>query len=855
MLHNCFPLGLCLVAALALFSLFAPAHASKHTAAPSLLSVDDDLVPPVLLGEHSIPYPPGAPTITEPVTVRIRLRVDKDGRVAEVTLVSSGGGVFDAAVLSAVRKFRFLPARHKGEPVRVDIEFTQKYVPQDPKTATSTQDIPKAAIEGFVMERGTHLPLSGATVVASRGERKWVATTAADGWFQLDVAPGGTLDVRIVAIGCEPFRQKETLQPSTVLRVKYLVLRERYDPYETVIIGEVDRVAVSRTSLSAGEIHRVPGTFGDPFRVADTLPSVNLASPVMPMIITRGTSPASTGVLLDGEELPMLFHFLSGPSVVHPEFIESVDVYPGNFPVQFGRYTGGVINGRVARFTERKPRYELDLNLLQTGLFARKNIDTMNLTTTVAGRIGYPGVVMRLLTDEVKLQYWDYQTRVDGGTRHRGWSVMILGAQDAVDLRGMEGKMRRSLLLGFHRGQAFLWHDSGTFRGTYHVVMSRERGELASDFRLKSWSIAPKARWLWRLSEKTDLFFGIDTRVRRAREIKGDTDSYAYSELAEHFGVAGDGKVARQTSEASAFLEARLRPVGDWLVVPGIRADYYRPGAGELRSVDPRLSTRYRIGDGHWLKAAVGWFHQPARATIALAGGTIQASDSILSSTIQSSAGLELVLSHDYELELEAFHFFMDQIYAEPYFNEDFNQIQPGDELPLAPEYGYYDAELVRPPTPRKKRGRSYGVELMVRKRDRGEFFGWVAYSLWKSERRMPDGWAPYDFDIRHTVNMVLGIRLPRNWEISTRLVVRSGLPQTTIYGYNEGRSLTETRIDLRIDKRAVFDNYLFDFYFDLVNAAFHRQTMIPGATGSVNSEFPVLPTFGVRAVLGSAGP
>ena len=137
--------------------------------------------------------------------------------------------------------------------------------------------------------------------------------------------------------GHNPFLQQETLVAQQELAVTYFVERDRYDPYEIVVVGEQRREEVSRITLRGPEIKQVPGTFGDPFRVVQALPGVASVVSLLPFPIVRGASPSSTGFLLDGTRVPLLYHLLSGPSVIHPDFIDEIQFYPGGAPVAVRR--------------------------------------------------------------------------------------------------------------------------------------------------------------------------------------------------------------------------------------------------------------------------------------------------------------------------------------------------------------------------------------------------------------------------------------------------------------------------------------------------------------------------------------
>ena len=107
--------------------------------------------------------------------------------------------------------------------------------------------------------------------------------------------------------------------------------------------GQVDRAELSRITLSGAELHEVAGTNGEPLKVIMLLPGVVTPASGLSYPVVRGALPAATGFYLDGVKVPQLYHLLAGGSVVHPDFIESIDFYPANAPTRFGRISGGVI--------------------------------------------------------------------------------------------------------------------------------------------------------------------------------------------------------------------------------------------------------------------------------------------------------------------------------------------------------------------------------------------------------------------------------------------------------------------------------------------------------------------------------
>jgi hypothetical protein len=107
----------------------------------------------------------------------------------------------------------------------------------------------------------------------------------------------------------------------------------------------------------------------------------------------------------------------------------------------------------------------------------------------------------------------------------------------------------------------------------------------------------------------------------------------------------------------------------------------------------------------------------------------------------------------------------------------------------------------------------------------------------------MRDGqWVPYDFDRTHLVNLVGGLPLRRNWDVGLRLQYQSGKPETISSGFNEARGTGYLRFDVRVDKRAVWQKWLLDFYVDVTNIALLPEEVQVGTVIRY-----VLPTVGIR--------
>lgn len=865
-----------MIRALVIASLIARAVPAWAQAA-SPVTADAPVFEPPRAHSVDVPYPAGAPPHTEPVAVTVKLTIDATGAVTRVDQVGPPQPVFDEAVLAAARSFRFDPATSGGRPVAVELTFTHTFLPPPPSPPADDGPARSAVLRGSLIELGTRVRVSGATVtaVAEReggGERSYTVDTDDQGRFALAL-PAGSARITVTSAAHRRFLQREQLVVGQELSVTYLVERDRYDPYEIVVVGDQRREEVARIALRGPELTQVPGTFGDPFRVIQALPGVATIASLLPFPVVRGSAPAATSIALDGTRIPLLYHLGAGPSVIHPELVDQIDFYPGGAPAGYGGYVGGIVDGQTRRARAGERLVDLDVNLLQAGGIVRTPIPGLGATATVAGRYGYPGLVISQVTDEASISYWDYQARIDGGTPASGWTVFAFGARDQADeRRAVAGPdpmptdpavppppamtaLEPALILGFHRLDLRGHTTAGALRASARLVLGFDEtlfddGDGASRF--WSWNLEPEVQLAWRPATGLRVLVGLEGAVRRRSARLPDAGAMP-SELVFGDVVRGLGP----SYLGAAYLDVVWRPSEDWLVRPGVRAELHGDRTARHAALDPRLTVRYRLArreldevapdsdaSSIWLKASAGIYHQPARYLVPVPGLDQLALSHGLQRAVQASLGVEAPLDDGFELTAEGYYNHLDPNFFELTVPDDdivpapYPVLLPDHRLPATREPPVLDQFAVRAP------GRAYGVEAMIRRRSSTGVHGWASYTLSRSERRRDGRWQPYDFDRTHLVNLVAGIPLGRNWDLGLRMQFQTGKPQPVL-GESMPRNAPYARFDIRFDKHVAWRDWIFDFYVDITNAAVMPEEFRAGDVLRY-----VLPTAGVRGRL-----
>ena len=591
------------------------------------------------------------------------------------------------------------------------------------------------------------------------------------------------------------------------------------------------RREIGRTTMSAREVREMPGAFGDSFRAIEALPGVTPVVSGLAYFFIRGAPPNNNGYYLDGIRVPQLFHLALGPGVVHPGLLDRVELYPGAAPASYGRSAGAVIAGHT-REPSSTFRGEANLRLVDTGALVEAPFADDRGNALVAGRFGYPGPIVGLFSD-VSLGYWDYQTRASWKLGERDTiGLFAFGSHDYLAHREDDGTLVEDLEMGFHRVE--VRYDRSIEGGRIRVAGTVGYDSQGSGM---SGGIAPT-----RLTDTSGAVrfeierrYSPDLRMRAGGDARIDAYGFEQAPLTERRSGVVPSSANPPPTNVTTGLHAdvvwRLAPRVE--VVPGARVDLYSSsrdgifgsGSATVPAFDPRLSTRVTLARSVAWLSTVGLSHQyPALRVGAIPAALVTGSGfplgtRRLQTIAQASQGIELGLPG--ELTVTATGFLSGWTGLTD-LTHNCVQIEP----PTMPPF---DPNLPQPPPEpppyvcpnnRPVHGRSYGVELLVRRSISKRLSGWLSYTLSRSEREAhfvtfqgteAVASVPSEFDRTHVLNVILGYDLGRRWRAGGRFVFYTGQPYSALAGtvpvppYNDRRDAPFYRVDVRLEKRWPF--------------------------------------------------
>ena len=571
---------------------------------------------------------------------------------------------------------------------------------------------------------------------------------------------------------------------------------------EVTVVGT--RSTQISTRITRAEAREIPGTFGDPLRAVETNPGVTPIYTGVPFFYIRGAPPGNVAFYVDGIRIPLLYHALVGPSVIHPALIDHVDIYRGAAPARYGGNAGASV---VAESREPLQRAggEGNLRVFDVGGLAEVPLADGRLHVLAGGRYSYTALIASLLSGAT-LEYWDYQSRVSYDlNRSNRLSITAFGAFDRFESGDSNNLYGGGLQ--FHRVDVRDDYVSARTRARIAATFGYDRTTTSEGF-IRNPLVASRSLVEHRLTPDLLLAFGHDAQVANY-ELEVPSTVAGYDVLRVLFPT-------RRDMSAGGHLEVTWAPAPFVTLTPGVRADTYRSGTQTANSTDARF-TAVILGGRH-LRAieTFGTTHQPPGFVPQIPGAQAGGLSSGLQRAVQISSGLACDVSSEFTAIVTAF---------ESQFTGLVDPISQDRNFDLTT----LDANSI---LHNRSSGKAMGLEFELRRPLTHRLGGFIAYTLSRNERVNQGLQSLSGYDRPHVFQGALGYDLGRHWRAGSRLIAYSGFPakqlvaDSGIYVY-DGRKRAPAfyRVDVRLEKRWPFSpNGYWAVVFEMLNATLSKE-------------------------------
>ncbi|HEY4177355.1 MAG TPA: TonB-dependent receptor [Kofleriaceae bacterium] len=620
-----------------------------------------------------------------------------------------------------------------------------------------------------------------------------------------------------------------------------------------VIVVEEHQPEPGEVRLSAAELDEVAGALGDPIRATTSLPGMVPTNANRPEVYVRGAPPGNTEMLVDGMRVPLLFHGGVATSIVPSALIAGVAVYPSAAPAQYGGIAGGVIALETVAPASR-PRAEARLTVYEGGGLVETPVANERGSVLAAARFGDPQLILGLVSDaDVKLRYWDYQTRATWKLGdHSQLALVALGSHDHLsELELGDDPMTPEmwvdqLVSDFHRVE--LRFDRQTTRSRVRAALTGgwtkqgAGGETVRDL-----SGGARVEGELRLASTVLVRTGVRVDHDAYKLVLGAGDDPARDSLA-------NAAPAPRNTNAGLYSEVVWDATKHLRFVPGMRLDAYHSeravdgASGTKLTAEPRLAVRWRIQPELALTVSAGLAHQYPLLRVGGAPATaitvpgFWADARKLQSARQASVGLEWLLPEGMTGTATVF---ASETLAMTDLARTCQSIRSGpatmDDPPMS-ECG-----------DRRTTGLAYGLELSLRRPLTARLGGWLGYTFSRSTEENGTQTLHSPFDRTHVASASLAYQLTPHWRAGARVTAYSGAP-FLVSETSTIRLPWYERVDLRADRTwQLGDGASISLVFDVLNATLSRDhdsvTCTPTCTVREGNLFFV-PSIGIEGTL-----
>ncbi len=723
------------------------------------------------------------------------------------------------------------------------------------------------SISGEVRDAVTKQPLPAANVMLVG--TKSGASTNEKGYFVIKNIPIGVYQLKVSYIGYNNFINDDiqvVLNRNTNTQIELIPSQVEVD--EVVVTGGYFQKSVENTvsyrTLSSQEIRRSPGSAEDIFRVMQSLPGVATAGGKSAQLIVRGGSPDENLTLLDNIEIYNPIHFartgesMGIISIVNPSLLKDVNFMTGGFPAKYGDKMSSVFDMNM--IDGNKEMHNIDVNANVAGFGVMVDGPVMdNGTMVFSARRGLFDLLTSVLNRPAAPSYYDAVGKItyDLDAKNR---LSLVGFY-YLDQIEREGTVRMKSSTDTGKYNYLTRDDYGTALGVnWRYLLSpvayslttlsfsgngwntlrgteTQRDLIGEDILENSYTL--KNEITYQINPKIDIKGGAQMRFI---ESKHNTWKPAdTTRLGQIIPASSISFLPEVSNKPSVFLQSTWKPWVQLSLTAGARYDYF--SFTKEATFSPRVSASYHLTEKTAFNMGYGKFYQtPASYQIALDPFNQQLRSSYATHYI---FGVEQLLRDDIRATVEVYH------------KDLSNVIVENDTTDILYNTGS---------------GYARGIEFSLQKKFTDGFVGTASYSYSESKRRDANGLAEYyfEFDRPHILNLIAGIELGEGWQLGAKFQYSSGNPYTPVVGiaekngtfyvvdgaYNSARLPAYHKLDVRLDKKFVFNAWTLTAYLDLWNV-YNRENILDysykvGSNGFITEtprlDFGILPIIGLTA-------
>jgi len=723
----------------------------------------------------------------------------------------------------------------------------------------------KGYIYGKLMDKETGEDIIGAIV--SIPAEKEATVTDINGEFRLR-SPKGEIILEATSVGFEVSTFRARVLGSGNFR---LYLKPAMTQLNEVVISgskgdaNVKSTDIGKNSLSIESIKELPMVMGevDVIKSLTLLPGVSTNSELSTGFNVRGGGSDQNLVLLGDVPIYNPAHLFGFYTAFNADVVDDVSLYKGGVPARYGGRASSVLHVKYRDGDYDKWKSNLSIGVVSSKLAIEGPIIKQKLSVLGSVRRSYLNYTLKAFDDpdirESSAGFYDFNVIANLKLNNRNkLTYSIYKSSDNFNLAG------DTVYQWVNFYQAANWYHSFSDKfslkatgalSTYSNTI--ENRSLVNPYKLNT-EINNQILNLdleYIFNDQASLNAGVNFNrtMLQPGELKPNDP--------ETSTINAEKVQEEKANEIAYYLDASYEITPRLSVTGGIRYNtynylgghtiyYYEPYRerieetivdsvhfGDNESIqtysgwEPRFTARYTLSDMSSIKLGYNRMYQYIQLisnTTTIAPNDIwKLSDNYLKPQISEQLSLGYFQNFNknkFETSIEGFYKEIDNVV----------DYKDGAALFLN---DHIETEL------NSGQGRSYGLELYLKKNSGGRLKGWISYTYSRSLRKIEGpyktetinggDWYAANYDRKHNFTNVLIYQLPKKWEFSSTFTFKTGQPITYPAGKfeygssvlslytdrNTERAPLYHRLDISFTKKFyVFENKNAEFNFSVYN-------------------------------------
>jgi len=698
----------------------------------------------------------------------------------------------------------------------------------------------KYTLSGTIREAATNEYLIGVTLAVP--ELKTGVTTNEYGFYSLTL-PEGSYSIQISSLGYQDL--VETISFTQNSQRDFQLLAEAEELEEVVVTEDIEKINIRKpqmsvSNLSIQTIKNIPVVLGeaDVIKSLVLLPGVTNAGEGSSGFNVRGGAADQNLILLDEATIFNSSHLFGFFSVFNPDAIKDVKLFKGAIPARYGGRVSSVLEIFQKEGNSRNFSMNGGIGAVASRLLAEGPIVKDKAAFLVGGRGSYAHFFLPLFDVDNEAYFYDLNTKLNYQINSRN-NLFLSGyfGRDVFSLSDNFVNTYGNSVINFRWNHLFsdkLFSNLSLIYSDYYYGLLLDFAGFEWDSGIQNFNLKYDLKHY--LSNNLQINYGLNNiyysfnpgKIQPNDEESGIIEEQLIEKYANETAVYVDveHKITENISlEYGLRVSHFLRLGQDELFVyennnpvdfdpfslvynEAVPIDTISPGRGgnlaDFTNLEPRISAAVILNENNSIKASYirmsQYLHLLSNTSSPTPLDVWTPSGPFVEPQLLDQYAMGYfrnIKSGKYSLEVEGF------------YKDIQNRIDYIDGANLIANNAIEQVVL-------NGKARAYGLELLLRKNE-GDFKGWLAYTLSKSEQRTP-GRPPFEdngrsnketginfgewyntpYDKTHDLALYGSWDVSPQWNINTNFIFQTGQPTNYPIGQFEFEGLVVPYFGLR---------------------------------------------------------